>query len=273
MKRHAWLPVTSILAAAAALAIPGPTSDLSGIASILAVSALALLAGHEWGRTVAGVASTMLLAHVWPIVATSQQSGWGVITTSGALLFALPAVVLFAMTLPRSVPLVLGPLARTQGNAAAASVGILSLLIALPLLDHPALQTTRAAIASVAPRAPRAPQRMTASADRDAQPITPRTPQSFDFEIHDRPAATAAPLELDAKAIAPDASHRMDLSAAAAYKTLDLVRVLLTVGYDEARRRLAEEKLVDALSGAGWQTDIDADGALAGDGALGDCHE
>jgi hypothetical protein len=271
LSRHAWLPWLSLLAAGAALAIPGPTSDLSGIASILAVAGLALVAGHAWGKAIAGVASTTLVAHVWPIVATGQHSGWGTFATSAALLCALPAVVLFAATLPRSVPRLLGRFARTQSNSAAASVAILATLVALPLFDHPALRETRTAIAAATPRATRGPQPMLASADRDAQPVTPRARQTLDLDIHDRPAAAPTiSLDVDAKAIASDAAHRVDLGAAAAYQALDLVRVVLTVGYDEARRRLAEQQLVDAISGAGWQPDVDAEPALAGDGALGD---
>ena len=261
-----------MLAAGAALAIPGPTSELSGIASILAVAGLALLAGHAWGKTVAGVASTMLAAHVWPIVATGEHSGWGTFATSATLLLSFPAVVLFSATLPRSVPRLLGPIARTQGNIAAASVAVIAALVALPLVDHPSLRETRTAIAANAPRSARAPQPMLASADRDAQPVTPRARQTLDLDVDQRPAA-AATLEVDAKAIAADAPHGVDLSAAAAYQALDLVRVVLTVGYDEARRRLAEQELVDAISGAGWQPDVDAQPQLAGDGALGDRDE
>jgi hypothetical protein len=254
------LVLAALGAAGAALAVPGPTGELSGIASILAVAGLAVLAGHTWGSLVAGAASTMMLAHVWPIVAAGQHSGWGAFASIAAFSLALPGSLAFARGLPRSIHGLIGRrFARLPGAPLGASAAALAVLVALPILHaRPVVGSSAAvAVASRPAATPTAP-----SAERDAQTVTPGTHESSELELErlasreDRPIT----LEGDAKAIAGDPSDRREQSASLSRKTLHLVGTLLWIGYDEARRRLAEEQLVDAVSGAAWQSDVDPDG-------------
>ena len=249
-------------AAGAALAVPGPTGELSGIASILAVAGLAVLAGHSWGSLVAGAASTMLLAHVWPIVAAGKHSGWGAVASIAAFSLALPGSLAFARGLPRGIHGLIGRrIARLPGAPVGASAAALAVLVALPLLNAraPAAGASSSAAVAVAsrPAAAAAP-----SAERDPQAVSPGAHQASELELdrlasrEDRPIT----LEGDAKAIAGEPSDRGEQSASLSRKTLHLVGTLLWIGYDEARRRLAEEQLVDAVSGAAWQSDVDPDG-------------
>lgn len=258
------LVVAALGAAGAALAVPGPTGELSGIASILAVAGLAVLAGHRWGLLVSGVASTMMVAHVWPIVAAGKHSGWGAFAAIASFSLALPGTVVFARGLPGRIHGLVGRrVARLPGAPLGTSVAALAVLVALPILN--ARPTAPAASPPVVAANQAAPASgpTAASAERDAQPALPGANQPLQLDL-DRLAARqdgAVTLEGDAKAIAADPSDRGEERASTARRTLHLVGSLLSVGYDEARRRLAEEQLVDALSGAAWQTDIDPERA------------
>lgn len=253
--------IATLGAAGAALAVPGPTGELSGIASILAVAGLAVLAGHSWGTLVGGAASTMLLAHVWPIVAAGKHSGWGAIASIAAFSLALPGSLAFARGLPRRIHGLIGRrIARLPGAPLGASAAALAVLVALPILNaRPVPGPSSSAAVAVASRPAAAPL---PSAERDPQAVTPGAHESAELELErlasreDRPIT----LEGDAKAIAGDPSDRREQSASLSRKTLHLVGTLLWIGYDEARRRLAEEQLVDAVSGAAWQSDVDPDG-------------
>jgi hypothetical protein len=257
------LVLAALGAAGAALAVPGPTGELSGIASILAVAGLAVLAGHTWGSLVGGAASTMLLAHVWPIVAAGKHSGWGAFASIAAFSLALPGSLTFARGLPRRIHGLVGRrIARLPGAPLGASAAALAVLVALPILNArphavPGASSSAAVAVASRPAAAAAP-----SAERDPEAVTPGAHESSQLELErlasreDRPIT----LEGDAKAIAGDPSDRREQSASLSRKTLHLVGTLLWIGYDEARRRLAEEQLVDAVSGAAWQSDVDPDG-------------
>lgn len=122
----AWL---ALLAACAGFAIPGKTGELSGISTILAVAAIATLAGHGWGILVVAAADVALVAEVWPIVANlgtiagTTNSDWTRLGAGFALALAAPGLVVFAVTLPRTVAMLVGRRSgrrHTVGLAAAA---------------------------------------------------------------------------------------------------------------------------------------------------------
>jgi hypothetical protein len=254
------LIATALGAAGAALAVPGPTGELSGIASVLAVAGLAVLAGHGWGFLVSGAASTMMLAYVWPIVATGKHSGWGGVAATASFALAVPGAFTFARALPRRIHGLIGQrVARLPGAPLGASAAALAVLVALPVLNaRPAANATSSTL--VAASRPAAPP-PSALPERDPQAVTPGAHETLQIDLdrlasrEDRPV----PFEGDAKAIAPDPSDRGEERASAARKALHLVGSLLWIGYDEARRRLAEEQIVDAVSGAAWQPDVEAD--------------
>jgi len=244
-------------AAGAALAVPGPTGELSGIASILAVAGLAILAGHSWGFLISGAASTMMMAHVWPIVATGKHSGWGGFAAVASFSLALPGTFAFARSLPRRIHALIGPrMARLPGAPLGASAAALAVLVALPILNARPVASAATAPVVAAARPTAAPQ---PSAERDPQAVTPGAHEALQLDL-DRFAAREdrpVPFEGDAKAIAPDPSDRSEERSSGARKAFHVVGSLLWIGYDEARRRLAEQQIVDAVSGAAWQTDVD----------------
>jgi hypothetical protein len=102
------LGVAALVSALAALAIPGPSGDVTGIASVLAVGAIAVLAEHAWGLLLIGLAELLLVGKVWPVVAFGSDTDWAAATAGLALVAALPGLVVFASTLSRSVEMILG---------------------------------------------------------------------------------------------------------------------------------------------------------------------
>jgi hypothetical protein len=256
-----------LAAAATALAIPGPTGEVCGIASILAVAGLARLAGHGWGNPVAGMAATLQIAHLWPIVKLGQHSGWGAFAAATSLLLSAILAAGFAARLPRRMPSIIGRrLAGGYTVDVGLSAAVVMLLLALPAaVIHEPSDASVPILASVIESA--TPVQL-ASAGRDIEAAAPGALEDVDGHI-DRGRGAAAGLEGDAKAIAPDASGRDQRGALGADQSLDLAGAVLAVGNDEAGGSLAEGDLVDALSGAAWQTEIDAERTLATHRALG----
>jgi hypothetical protein len=96
--------ITSIVAALAALVLPPGYTEVAGVASILCVGAVALLAGHQWGAAIVAIADLALVAKVWPIVIPAMTNGGSAaLEAQAALVAALPGLVLFATSLPRIV--------------------------------------------------------------------------------------------------------------------------------------------------------------------------
>lgn|GEM_PF-5438583 len=98
----------SLVGAAAALALPGPSGAAAAVASVLAVGALALLAGHAWGILVVFVADVLLVGHVWPSLAFAGLDSEGLATAVTALVAALPGVAMAGVALPAVVEVLLG---------------------------------------------------------------------------------------------------------------------------------------------------------------------
>jgi hypothetical protein len=125
------LQLVAVLAFAGAIltmAIPGPATEITGVATILALGSLALLAGHTWGAVVIAAADVVLAAKLWPLVLLTSPPS---ITASIALGLTLPGLVLFAVTLPNIVEATFGSAAarlgrlRELGFATAASAYLL----------------------------------------------------------------------------------------------------------------------------------------------------
>jgi hypothetical protein len=75
--RHANLvfALLAILCAGSAMALPGPSGDITGFSSVLVVGAIALLAGHAWGILVIAAAELLIVGKAWPIVTDIITSG------------------------------------------------------------------------------------------------------------------------------------------------------------------------------------------------------
>jgi hypothetical protein len=108
----AWAAVPAFLGAIAALALPGTTSPATAEAAMLAVGAIALLAGHTWGLLVALSSHVPLVGRVWPAIthlhvhAPGGAGSDGAVTTGAVavvLVTAVPVVMLSMFLFPRLV--------------------------------------------------------------------------------------------------------------------------------------------------------------------------
>ena len=107
------LAVLAFVGAILTMAIPGPATEITGVATILALGALALLAGHNWGAVVIAAADVVLAAKLWPVVLLASPPS---IAASIALALTVPGMVLFAVTLPNIVEATFGTAAARLGR-------------------------------------------------------------------------------------------------------------------------------------------------------------
>jgi hypothetical protein len=137
----AWAAVPAFLGAIAALALPGTTSPATAEAAMLAVGAIALLAGHTWGLLVALSSHVPLVGRIWPAVAhlhmhTAPPAGESTMTAGAiavVLVTAVPVVMLSMLLFPRLVAhLVPGASPRIHAWATAAVAIALGASLVLP---------------------------------------------------------------------------------------------------------------------------------------------
>jgi|GEM_PF-4314548 len=102
-----WVGLTAFVGSIATIALPGSASQVTGIAVVLAVAALAMLAGHRWSLIITVAAQIMMLGEVWPI-AFHPSSTWVGAAAMVATLTALPGLVLLRKTVPTMVELFAG---------------------------------------------------------------------------------------------------------------------------------------------------------------------
>ncbi len=95
-----WVCLPALAGAAAALLLPGGKTGAG--AALLAVGALALLAGHTWGLMVSIPAHITLVGRVWPELAhVSTEPAPHTVALAVVLVTALPALALIAVVLPQ----------------------------------------------------------------------------------------------------------------------------------------------------------------------------
>jgi hypothetical protein len=125
--------IAGLTSALAAIALPA-SAETSEIAAILAVGALALLAGHGWGLPVVTLVEVILLGRLWPLVVYDWPPAPEVqVVVYTALAGALPGLFLLRRTLPRAIDLLLGtecpPRLHTAAVALAAALSGLALIL------------------------------------------------------------------------------------------------------------------------------------------------
>lgn len=109
----------------AALALPASSYD-SEIAAILALGALALLAGHQWGLVVVAAADVVLLGQLWPLLLRTWPPTITVqLVMYTAMAGALPGLVLLPRALRQGLDLLLGSSTPTRVRTAATWCGML----------------------------------------------------------------------------------------------------------------------------------------------------
>lgn len=130
-----WVPVSALLGAGAALALPGPTGPATAIAAVLVIGALALLAGHTWGLLVVATANVFLIGHVWPVLVFSGASTFGHVAAATALVSALPGLTRLGVAMPALVDVVLDrPSERVRAAGVATCHVGAALALVLPAL-------------------------------------------------------------------------------------------------------------------------------------------
>ncbi len=138
-----FIAISALLASLAALAVPGPSSNVTEIAATLALGAIALFAGHRWGLLIVGAADVLLLGHVWPLLVFGNATGWTWAIAGAVLACAIPGLLFITVIIPRTVDLVLGPHSEWAHSA---GVTCCALLLAVGVL-LPALQFADSATA------------------------------------------------------------------------------------------------------------------------------
>ena len=104
-----------LAAATLVFVTPGPASNATGIATILAVSIIALAAGHKWALALLALGQLGLAATLLPPVASSLEAGSASALAVGALLACIPGILICLFR----APMVLGHLAGQPDRPAA----------------------------------------------------------------------------------------------------------------------------------------------------------
>ena len=133
-----WVSLPALAGATAALMVPGVSSTATAGATLLAVGALALLAGHTWGLLVVVPSHLVLVGRLWPVLALygpGQPEGgaMGTVAVAVVLVTALPALGLSAVLLPRIVGhLLVDRSPRMQSFVVAGAAALLAAAMVLP---------------------------------------------------------------------------------------------------------------------------------------------
>jgi len=133
-RRGFWsLSVTLLAGAGAAMLLPETSGTAAAGAAVLAVGALALLAGHAWGLMVSIPSHLTLVGRLWPHLSLAHASGGTLRAAATALLIvtAVPTLALAAVTLPQIVRQLLPDATR---RVRAAIVGGAALALAAALI-------------------------------------------------------------------------------------------------------------------------------------------
>jgi|SoiMethySBSTD1v2_1073268.scaffolds.fasta_scaffold204342_3 hypothetical protein len=127
-----WISLPALAGACAALLVPGATTSTAAGAALLAVGAIALLAGHAWGLLVSIPSHVTLVGRVWPsLTVSSDGSPATAAAVAVVLVTALPALALTAVVLPQISRHVVGDSASPRVHAAVVAVSALGLAAAL----------------------------------------------------------------------------------------------------------------------------------------------
>jgi hypothetical protein len=103
-RRGPWsISLTLLAGAGAAMLLPETSGTAAAGAALLAVGALALLAGHTWGLMVSIPSHLTLVGRLWPHLSLAQDADGSVHAAATALILvtAIPALALAAVILPQ----------------------------------------------------------------------------------------------------------------------------------------------------------------------------
>ena len=127
-----WISLPALAGACAALLVPGATTSTAAGAALLAVGAIALLAGHAWGLLVSIPSHVTLVGRVWPSLTVSTDgSSATAAAVAVVLVTALPALALTAVVLPQIARHVVGDAASPRVHAAVVAISAVGLAASL----------------------------------------------------------------------------------------------------------------------------------------------
>ena len=136
--RLRWaVAAAGMISALAAICTPAGAPETAEIAAILAVGALAMLAGHRWGLLVVVAADVVLIGQIWPLAIYQDppdQAALAAVYVS--LAGALPGLVLLYRAIPRAIDIVLGEhgTSRVRLLSAVLCTTMCASWLAMPLL-------------------------------------------------------------------------------------------------------------------------------------------
>lgn len=131
------MAVSGLAGALIALAMPTAILQSAEIPVVLAVGALALLAGHAWGLLVVALADALLIGALWPVLAFPEAHGAVAVgLATGALLATVPGLLQLGRTVPRTVELLVGSSAsqRLRSTGVACCTALIAVWLVLPVL-------------------------------------------------------------------------------------------------------------------------------------------
>jgi uncharacterized membrane protein YjjB (DUF3815 family) len=120
-RQEAWIGVTALVAAVIALPL-APSAHSPEVASVLAVSAVALLAGHRWAIALVVISELLLLPGLWPRLLVQPPDVPARIAIAAACLSIVPGVL--AMRRASAALIVITGVRRTRRSCRAASFAL-----------------------------------------------------------------------------------------------------------------------------------------------------
>ena len=131
--RETWFYAgAGMIAAIAAMVLPD-TGHSSEIASVIAVGALALLAGHRWGLLIITIAEALLVGEVWPVLFfPTHQSAITVLVATITALSIVPGLVILGKTIPFTVDVLIGANSRLRSPGVFCCSLLLAVWVVLP---------------------------------------------------------------------------------------------------------------------------------------------
>jgi uncharacterized membrane protein YjjB (DUF3815 family) len=130
-RQEIWVAVTGLIAALLALPL-APASHSPEVASVLAVSSVALLAGHRWAIALVVLAELLLLPGLWPRLLVQPPDIPARIAIAAACLSAVPGIL--AMRRASAALIAITGVRRTRLTCRAGSVALALCLVVGALL-------------------------------------------------------------------------------------------------------------------------------------------
>jgi len=130
-RQEIWVGLTGLLAALLSLPL-SPSSQSPEVASVLVVSAVALLAGHRWAIALVVIAELLLLPGLWPRLLVQPPDVPARIAIVAACLSVVPGIL--ALRRASAMLIVITGIRRTQGSCRATSMVLAVCLVAGALL-------------------------------------------------------------------------------------------------------------------------------------------